>query len=249
MERSEIFDIAHRRHPIAAPVARDRLRDLIGWLTPPSSGRVLDLGCGEGEWLQELLLAHPGVTGVGVDHMLPATAAQRTAQRGLDDRVRWIEADASRWTDGRFDAVLCVGATHAFGGLTGTLNAVRHHLSPGGQVLLGASIWQGLPCAAALAALEMTADAFPDLIGLVATVQDHALEPSFVHVSTTAEWNDYQFSWCGSLVDWAVTEATSAADREQALGVAREHRREYLDGWRDQFGFATLVLQDLAGSR
>ena len=213
-------------------------------MTPPPTGRVVDLGCGEGEWLQELLLAHPEVSGVGVDHMLPATAAHRTVARGLQDRVRWIETDASRWSDGQFDAVLCVGAAHAFGGLHETLRAVRRHLVPGGQVLLGDSIWETQPSEAALTALEVTPDALPDLAGLVTAVQSYGFEPSFAHVSTTAEWDDYQFSWSGSLVDWALKEATSAEDREEVLAVAREHRRQYLDGWRQQYGFVTLVLRD-----
>jgi trans-aconitate methyltransferase len=60
VNRSQIFDIAHLRHPIAAPVAPERLRDLVGWLSPPTGGRAVDLGCGEGEWLQELLSPSPG---------------------------------------------------------------------------------------------------------------------------------------------------------------------------------------------
>ena len=90
MERSEIFDIAHLRHPIAAPVAPGRLRELVSWLSPGEGARAVDLGCGEGEWLQELLLTHPGTTGVGIDQMVPASAARRADERKLSDRVRWI---------------------------------------------------------------------------------------------------------------------------------------------------------------
>jgi hypothetical protein len=35
------------------------------------------------------------------------------------------------------DAVLCIAAGHAFGGLHDTLDAVRRHLRPGGCALLG----------------------------------------------------------------------------------------------------------------
>ncbi len=117
MDRSEIFDTAHRRHPIAAPVASERLRELVGWLSPGDGARAVDLGCGEGEWLQELLVAHPRTTGVGIDHMLPTSAVRRAGERGLTERVRWVETDAATWDDGVFDVVLCVGASHAFGRL------------------------------------------------------------------------------------------------------------------------------------
>jgi SAM-dependent methyltransferase len=249
MDRSEIFDIAHRRHPIAAPVSPLSLQALLSWLQPTVGGRAVDLGCGEGEWLQELLLDQPEMTGVGVDHMLPSTAAQRSEQRQLTDRVNWVEADASAWRDGLFDVVLCVGASHAFGGLHEMLTAVRKHLRAGGQAIVGDSIWEGEPSAAALSALEVTADAYPQLAGLIEIMQQHGLEPSFIHVSTVGEWDDYEFCWSGSLVDWALREAPTAQDREQVLAVARDHRRDYLQGWRNQFGFVTAVLQDVSDPR
>jgi cyclopropane fatty-acyl-phospholipid synthase-like methyltransferase len=90
--------------------------------------------------LQELLLAQDRLTGLGIDHMLLATVGERSTQRGLGDRVRWIGTDAATWSDGLFDVVLCVGATHAFGGLADMLAAVRRHLRPGGQALVGDTI-------------------------------------------------------------------------------------------------------------
>ncbi|MEJ2852138.1 MULTISPECIES: class I SAM-dependent methyltransferase [unclassified Saccharothrix] len=246
MDRSEIFDIAHLRHPIAAPVAPDRVSELVGWLSPATGARVVDLGCGEGEWLQQVLLDHPATTGVGVDHALPASAARRTGERGLTDRVRWIETDAATWSDGLFDVVLCVGARHAFGGLEDMLVAVRRHLRPGGQALIGEMIWEGTPSAAAVAALGLPADSVPDLAGLVRAFRRHGFEPSFGHVSTPTEWDDYEFSWTGSLVDWAVRSAGSVEDREQALTAAREHRDTWLGGLRRELGFATFVLHDVA---
>jgi len=246
VDRSQIFDIAHLRHPIAAPVAPGQLRKLVGWLSASPGGRAVDLGCGEGEWLQELLLAQPGLTGVGIDHMLPHTAAERTAHRGLGDRVRWIQTDAATWSDGLFDVVLCVGASHAFGRLEDMLTAVRRHLRPGGQALIGDTIWEGIPSASALTALDASPDDFPDLAGLVRATREHGFEPSYGHTSTLDEWDEYEFSWTGSLVDWAVREASTTEDRDQALAAAREHREGWLGGWRGQLGFATLVLHDVA---
>ena len=64
------------------------------------------------------------------------------------------------------------------------LVAVRRHLRPGGQALIGEMIWEGTPSAAALAALGVPADSVPDLAGLVQAFQRHGLEPSFGHVNT-----------------------------------------------------------------
>ena len=245
MDRSELSDIAHAHHPVAAPVSPANVRMLVDRLVLPTGGRAVDLGCGHGVWLAELLAAHPTVTGVGLDLDLPADVAAAARDRGVGDRVRWEQGDAAGWADGAFDVVLCVGATHAFGGLDGTLAAVRRHLRPGGQVLLGDGIWEGPPSAAAQEALGDWPGGLTDLAGLLDRARVHGFEPGYGHVSTLGEWDDYEFSWTGSLVAWALRDARTDEDREQALATAREHRDAWLQGWRRELGFATVVLHDL----
>ncbi len=84
----------------------------------------------------------------------------------------------------------------------------------------------------------------PDIDGLVAQAQEAGYEPGYAHLSSTAEWDHYEWSWTGALTEWALTEAPEA-DREPALQLAREHRRQYLAGYRRELGFATVVLHDL----
>jgi hypothetical protein len=49
------------------------------------------------------------------------------------------------------------------------------------------------------------------------------------------------------LVDqWALTEATTAAQRQEVLRIAAEHRTAWLEGYRGELGFATVVLHDVA---
>jgi len=248
MDRSELSLIAHRDHPIAAPVSEERLQQLVEKLTAPAEGSVLDLGCGFGAWLLRTLDAHPGLRGVGVDisRAALAEADREAARKGLSGSVRWIESDGADWTNGTFDIVICVGAGHIFGGLDGTLSALRTHLRPGGQVLLGDAIWERPPSQAAQEALQAGAEEFPDLAGLVRRVRDHNFEIAYGHVSTVQEWDEYEWSWTGSLVRWALDQATGSQRRTEALSAAREHRDAWLNGYRKQLGFATLVLIDHA---
>jgi len=248
MDRAEISRIAHRDHPIAAPLTAERVREVVALLSTPTGGAVLDIGCGQGEWLLELLAARTDLTGVGVDIATGALAeAERHASsRGVSHRVRWVEADGSTWSGGLFDAVVCVGVSHVFGGLDGTLRALRSHLLPGGQVLLGDGIWEvSPPTEAAQDALDAAPEEFPDIAGLVDRVREQGFEVGPGHVSTVEEWDDYEWSWTGSLVRWALQEATNDEDRQQALTEARAHRKAWLAGYRRQLGFATLLLYDV----
>ncbi len=245
MNRTEISEIAHRRHPLAAPVAAEQAQLLLSWLSPPPGGRAVDLGCGYGVWLLELVEQHSDLNAVGVDVALPTANQQRAQERGLEGRLQWAEADAASWHDGLFDVVLCVGASHAFGGLAGTLAALRRHLRPGGQALLGDTFWEAPPSRTAQQVLRAGPDDFPDLTGVLDSVREYGFEPGYGHISTLQEWDEYEWAWIGSLTHWALREAPDHEERQQALDAAREHRRAWLHGYRGQLGFATLVLHDI----
>jgi SAM-dependent methyltransferase len=246
MDRAQASAIAHRWHPIAAPLSEESVRQLIRRLGVPDHGRVLDLGCGFGEWLLGAIGPMPTATGVGVDSSEAALdqARWRTERRVLSGRVTFEQADAAAWSGGAFDRVICVGASHAFGGLGPTLTALRTHLRPGGRVLLGDGFWENGPSAAALEALDTTPDELPTLGAVMAEAARHGFEPVHGHISTTAEWDDYEWSWTGALTQWALTEADDG-DRATALQLARDHRQQWLEGYRGQLGFVTVVLYDL----
>lgn len=210
--------------------------DIIGRLHIPANGRAVDLGCGSGQWLTELLAQHPDATGVGIDLHLPSGLPQ--------ERSRWIEGDAGDFFDGEFDVVISVGATHAFGGLTRTLAELRRHLRRGGNVILGDAIWEAPPRKTALVALGAAAEDFPTILGLVQAARASGFEPTFGHISTIAEWDHYEWCWTGSLTRWALRDAPTAELRAQALAAADEHRDSWLGGYRGQLGFVTLVLAD-----
>lgn len=245
VDRERISRLAHADHPIAAPLDDDSVRRLLARGIPRGDGRILDLGCGGGEWLVRALTMHPGLRAEGVDISDSSLAhARATAARlGVDERLTLHHADAAGFTAAAaFDLVLSVGATHAFGGLLATLAAARRHLAPGGRILVGDGFWAREPSPEATRMLGDLAD----LPSTVDRVVADGWTPVYGHVSTRRELDDYEWAWTGSLASWALDHPADP-DAAEALAAAGAHRDEWLRVYRDAFGFVCLVLRPASG--
>lgn len=250
MDRALVGDLAHADHPVAAPLDDASVDRLLrtALAVPPGPRSVLDLGCGDGTWLLRALRLSPGLRpdlrAVGVDLSGAGFERTRTAAdaEGLGDRLQLHVADAATWSAGeRFDVVLSIGATHAFGGLVPTVEAAASHLHPGGRLLVGECFWEQPPSAGALAALGASADDYRDLAGTVDALRSAGWEPLTGHVSSLAEWDAYEWSWTGSLTRWALQNPDDPSSGE-VLELAAQHREAWLGGYRGTLGFVTLLL-------
>lgn len=245
VDHQRLSSIAHSHHPIAAPILGVNLDRLLRRADRQSTARVLDLGCGEGAWALQALAHYPDghADGVDVSSYALERAASAAADRGLADRLTLHERDARTYApDGDYDLVLCIGSTHAFGGFAETLELAGRRVNADGILMVGEGFWQVPPTPAALAALDGKADEFTDLPGLVDVAERAGWTPVYAHVSDAAEWDDYEWSWVGSLTQWAL-DNPGHPDATEALAAARKHRDQWLRGYRNVLGFVTLVLR------
>ncbi|MFC6083448.1 SAM-dependent methyltransferase [Sphaerisporangium aureirubrum] len=240
MDRQQLSAIAHLDHPIAAPVSPANLDRLLRRAALPEGARVLDLGCGEAEWSLRALELVPSATADGVDispHAL-ASAGRGAAARGLSGRLSLHLTPAGEFSAPEpYDLVLCLGATHAFGDLGDTLNAVAGFVRPGGLALVGEAFWERPPTPE----LTETIGDYSDLPGTVDTAESKGWLTVYAHTSTLPEWDDYEWSWTGTLNRWATDHP--GPDGDQALALAREHRDLWLRGYRGVLGFVSLLLR------
>ncbi|MEU5212664.1 class I SAM-dependent methyltransferase [Streptomyces sp. NPDC020742] len=244
MNREQISRLAHADHPIKAPLDDDAVARLLARSLPRGNERVLDLGCGGGEWLMRALSLHPHLHAEGVDISEEALAqARRTATRlDVQERLVLHHREAEGFSSPHtFDLVLSVAATHAFGGLLPTLAAARKHLAPGGCVLIGDGFWDREP---SREAIEMLGD-FTDLATTMDRVVADGWTPVHGHVSTRSELDDYEWACWGSLASWALDHPADP-DSPQVLETATVRRSEWLRVYRDSWGFVCLVLRRTA---
>jgi len=103
----------------------------------PDGARVLDIGCGIGGsaiWLAEKFRCD--VTGMTISPVQARMASKRSAERRLDERVRFEIRDANRWLPGaeRFDVVWIMESSEHFPDKPDFFQRCARALKPGGTL-------------------------------------------------------------------------------------------------------------------
>lgn len=225
-----------------APLSEGRADRLAGTLAATAPRDVLDLGCGWGEVLSRVLVAAPAATGRGVD--IDATGLARGREnarnRGLADRVEFVEADVSGVQDSA-DVVICIGSSHAFGGTSAALAAARQLVRPGGRVLFGEQFWERVPTTAEAARFGSTPDECTDLADLVEAAIAAGFRPLRIESANRDEWEAFESGFLADWEDWLLRYGNQP-DADEMRTRADEHREQWLRGYRDVLGFAYLTL-------
>ncbi len=105
-------------------------------LSPKSGIRVLDAGCGTGNFSIKLARMGCDVTGIDVsENML--TQAARKAQE--EQQVRFLKMDAAQtgFSNDFFDAVLCMAAFEFIPNPKDVYNEFKRVVKPGGAIVIG----------------------------------------------------------------------------------------------------------------
>ncbi|RPI21423.1 MAG: class I SAM-dependent methyltransferase [Acidobacteria bacterium] len=116
----------------------DRANAFILSQTPAWPARALDIGSGKGRFLVALLKHSHAVTSVDIDYAEQGFARLNVAYEGLSDRVRFLQADATRlpFRDATFRTVVSVNALHHFRDWRPLLSEVVRIMHPQGTVVL-----------------------------------------------------------------------------------------------------------------
>lgn len=241
--------IAHRDHEIMSPLAPATVDALVEALALRKGATVLDVGCGNGAMLLRLLEhARKRVQStVGIDRN-PAMIEMATARTGdlpehLRERVSWRCGEGRDVLDEehRYNALLCVGATGAFGGFGHTLAALPKLLVPGGRALIGEGYWRREPAPEYLEALGATRDEMTGFEETIARAQAAGFKVTSAIESTTAEWEKYESLYANAIERWC--EENAHDEEAEAFRQRIARWREAYERWgRNTLGFVALVV-------
>lgn len=200
--------------------------------------RIADLGCGWGELLLTAVArAGEGASGTGVDSdgALLERGRREAARRGLP--AGFTEADAATWR-GTADRLLCVGASHAFGGTADALTALARAVPAGGRLLFGDAIWSRPPTPEAAGLLGEGILALP---GLLDAARAAGWRTIHAGEADQREWDDFESSFRAGRTEWLLAnpDHPRAADIREWLD---DREGGYVTVYRGVLGLAYLVL-------
>ena len=235
------YAVIESRHELQNPTSPEKIRLLGKYLGLAPGSQVLDLASGRGG--PALILAETfgcAVTCVERAAEFAEAARERVGEARLEELVEVVQADAREFRPqpGRYDAALCLGASFVWGGLGGTIAALRAATRPDGSVAVGEPYWRRWPLPE-----KFETDPDEDFVSLAETVaRFEAGGTALVGLiaSTHGEWDRYESLHWLALEDW-LHEHPNDPEAAEFRRLGRHHRDRYLGWTRDLLGWAIFV--------
>ncbi len=244
MDFWKLMDVIHKRQLIMNPMRSSKLDRFCELLDLPQGGRVLDVGCGKGEFLLRLNKLYD-ISGIGIDKspFCVSDCKANKEERAPDADIEYLLMDAADYkTEEQFDLTCCMGASWIYGGIKGTLEALNKMTKPGGIIIAGEPYWLKEPSPEYLKADEMERSTFHTHMENVLMGDEFGLKCGYTLASDHEDWDHYE-----TLHWWSAAEYVDAnpddPDNKEILENAKKYRAIYLKWGRDTMNWCLYVYR------
>jgi SAM-dependent methyltransferase len=230
------------------PLSSERADELVRLLELSPGDRVLDSGCGQGEFLLRAIEA-TGCAGWGIDRDAECIAAARqTASSRVPAALaefRVADMGEIALEPASFAACICLGSTHAFGSgdraFPGALAAFSRLVRPGGRVLIGEGYWKQPPAPEYLELIGEPVGIYHDHAGNIDFAARLGWTTCFAAESSFQEWDAFESAHLAKIERQA-----AAAPGDAALAARLARSQGWYAGYerwgRTTMGFGFYVL-------
>ncbi|WP_160726117.1 SAM-dependent methyltransferase [Bacillus sp. USDA818B3_A] len=250
MDRNKFSAIAHRNHAFANPISEAKLMKIIGMTSLKPNDQVVDIGAGKCELLIRMVENYR-VKGTAIELFEGAIeeAKQRADGRASAGSIDFIVDDAraavQKLEPDSFHLGLCIGSTHALGGLEETLGTLKKLVKKNGYILVGEGYWKQKPSPGYLETLggadESECKSHADTVRIG---EGLGLIPLWSYVASDDEWDEYEWLYSSSIENYCM-EHPEDPDVDAMLERIRAWRRTYLRWGRDTLGFGLYLYRNV----
>lgn len=249
MDRNRFSAIAHRNHAFNNPINEAKIMKMIDMVLLKSEDKVIDIGAGKCELLIRLVEKY-NISGTAIELYGGAIeeAKKNAGGRIPEGSIEFIIDDANvaieKFEQDEFDLGICIGATHALGGLDTTLKKMKRLVNKSGYILIGEGYWKQRPSHDYLQALGGAKEAdlkYHD--ENVRVAEELGLVPLWSYVANEDDWDEYEWLYSSSIENYC-HENPNDPDRVAMLERIRAWRRTYLQWGRDTLGFGLYLFRN-----
>lgn len=249
MDRNRFSAIAHRNHAFSNPINEAKIMKMIDMVLLKSEDKVIDIGAGKCELLIRLVEKY-NISGTAIELYGGAIeeAKKNAGGRIPEGSIEFIIDDANvaieKFEQDEFDLGICIGSTHALGGLDTTLKKMKRLVNKSGYILIGEGYWKQRPSHDYLQALGGAKEAdlkYHD--ENVRVAEELGLVPLWSYVANEDDWDEYEWLYSSSIENYC-HENPNDPDRVAMLERIRAWRRTYLQWGRDTLGFGLYLFRN-----
>jgi SAM-dependent methyltransferase len=226
----QVSAAAHKALPHANPLSSAQLASLVSSLVEQVPGTVIDIGCGPGAFSIDLARRCSAViTAIDVNADFLDRAQRDALRHRLIGSIDFRQEAARNFTAKRFDAIVCVGSSQAFGLPSEALEICASMLDTNGTLVFADLVWAAPPCVE-----------FLEFLGIEGSYYWHESEPALQfdraglvinrqELASRSSWRTYEDAVLRGRLTFAEGRESSEA----------EHVRSSAQGWAsayDQYG-------------
>lgn len=233
--------------PFNSPLSTEKADRLIEALGLGAQHRVVDIGCGEGEFLRRLHRATGAhCLGIDIDAALVESAGGRLAPDeagGIEFRA--ADINTAGLAPGSFDLAVCMGSSHAFGSgadaYPNALTGMRALLREGGLVLIGEGYWKQPPAGEYLDFIGEPVGIYNSHEQNIGQAESLGFLPLYACTANADEWDHFEWSF-RMRAERAALAAPQDADAQAKCRRVREWNRHYRMYGRSTMGFGFYLF-------